>query len=101
MQPTLEQFPLVPEWLADAEANGSDPYAGLAKETGASLANVILYVPGVGGSKGIIDVEADGLEDNPAWAVQMSEGLKPITDSVVETVSLLMRIVPMGQLAAR
>jgi hypothetical protein len=100
-QATLEQFPLMPEWLVDAEATGSDPYAGLAKETGQGLATVILYVPGVGGSKGIIDVEADGGADEPAWAVQMSEGLKPITESVTETVNLLLRIVPMAQFASR
>lgn len=98
---SLGELPLVPEWLSVAEASGSDPYAGLAKETGQSLANVFLYVPGIGGSKGIIDVEAAGGAGEPAWAVQMSEGLKPITESVTETVYLLLRIVPMAQLASR
>ena len=68
-----------------------DPYAGLAKETGQGLATVIRYVPGIGGSMGIVDLSGT---DEPAWAVQMSEGLKPITDSVAETVNLLLRTLP-------
>jgi hypothetical protein len=100
----LEQFPLVPELLAIAESPDGDPYAGLAKETGQGLANVMLFVPGVGGSRGIIDAEdsaADGSEDDPAWAVQMSEGLKPLTDSVTDTVNLLLRSLPVDALASR
>ena len=100
----LAQFPLVPELLAIAESPDGDPYAGLAKETGQGLANVMLFVPGVGGSRGIIDAESnatDGSEDDPAWAVQMSEGLKPLTDSVTDTVNLLLRSLPVDALASR
>jgi hypothetical protein len=94
----IKRLPLVPELLSIAETPGGDPYAGLAKETGQGLANVVLYVPGVGGTKGIIDVEAD---NQPAWAVQMSEGLRPLTNSVTDTFNLLLRSLPVSQLAAR
>ena len=100
----LAQFPLVPELLAIAESPDGDPYAGLAKETGQGLANVMLFVPGVGGSRGIIDAESnasDGSADDPAWAVQMSEGLKPLTDSVTDTVNLILRSLPVDALASR
>jgi hypothetical protein len=86
----VNQLPIVPELLALRTAS-PDAYAGLAKETGQGLATVVLYVPGIGGSKGIVDASG---EDEPAWAVQMSEGLKPITDSVAETVNLLLRALP-------
>ena len=88
----------MPELISIAGTPGGDPYAGLAKETGQGLATVVLYVPGVGGTKGIIDVEA---ESQPAWAVQMSEGLRPLTNSVTETFNLLLRSLPGSQLAAR
>ncbi len=97
-QAALRQLPLVPELISIAGTPGGDPYAGLAKETGQGLATVVLYVPGVGGTKGIIDVEA---ESQPAWAVQMSEGLRPMTNSVTETFNLLLRSLPVSQLAAR
>ncbi|HEV3136386.1 MAG TPA: hypothetical protein VGZ26_00755 [Pirellulales bacterium] len=86
----VNQLPIVPELLA-LRTTDEDPYAGLAKETGQGLATVVLYVPGIGGSKGIVDASGS---DDPAWAVQMSEGLKPITDSVAETVNLLLRALP-------
>jgi hypothetical protein len=96
----VEQIPLVPGLLSIAAAPEGDPYAGLAKETGQGLATVILYVPGVGGSRGIIDAEGAGGAGEPAWAVQMSEGLKPITNSVTETFDLLLRSLPVAQLAS-
>jgi hypothetical protein len=94
----IERIPLVPELMAIAESSQGDPYAGLAKETGQGLASVILYVPGVGGSRGIIDAQTAGRE--PAWAVQMSEGLRPITNSVTETFDLLLDSLPVAQLAS-
>jgi hypothetical protein len=92
----VNQLPIVPELLALRTA-GPEAYAGLAKETGQGLAAFVLYVPGIGGSKGIVDANGS---DEPAWAVQMSEGLKPITDSVAETVNLLLRALP-GAVSAR
>jgi hypothetical protein len=85
----VNKLPIVPELLA--LRTDEDPYAGLAKETGQGLAAVVLYVPGIGGSKGIVDANA---EDDPAWVVQVSEGLRPITESVSETVNLLLRALP-------
>jgi hypothetical protein len=97
----LQQIAPVPSILGISESPNEDPYAGLAKETGQGLAAVMLYVPGVGGGKGIMDVEASGNAAEPAWAVQMSEGLKPLTESVTETFDLLMESLPVAQLSAR
>jgi hypothetical protein len=94
----LAQLPqMMPEFLTMAGAPDGDPYAGLAKETGQGMATVMLYVPGFGGGRGIIDAEAG---ESP-WAVQMSEGLRPITNSVSETFDVLLQGLPVSQLAAR
>ena len=61
------------------------------------MATVMLYVPGFGGGRGIIDAEAG---ESP-WAVQMGEGLRPITNSVSETFDVLLQGLPVSQLAAR
>ena len=100
-QASLETKLLVSDLTSLAASAGGDPYAGLAKETGQGLATVMLYVPGVGGGRGIIDAEVDRRAGEPAWAVQMSEGLRPITNSVTETFNLLLRSMPVSQLAAR
>ncbi len=97
----IERLPMVPELISMTQSPDGDPFAGLAKETGQGLANVMLYVPGIGGTKGIIDAETDGDPEEPAWAVQISEGLKPVSDSVTETVNLLLRSLPVTELAAR
>jgi hypothetical protein len=94
----LEQLPLPQFFLVESQRG--DPYVGLAKGTGQSLATVIRYVPGVTGSRGIIDAE-ERPADEPAWAVRMSEGLKPLTDSVTETVNLLLEALPVSQFASR
>jgi hypothetical protein len=70
----------------------------LAKGTGQNLATVMLFVPGIGGSKGIIDGD---INDEPSWAEQMSEGLKPVSDSVAETLNLLLDSLPVTQLATK
>jgi hypothetical protein len=100
-QRPLEQLPLMSDLLSIAASPDGDPYAGLAKETGQGLANVVLYVPGIGYGRGIIDIESRGQSEEPAWAVQMSEGLKPLSDSVTQTFNLLMRSLPVSQLASR
>jgi len=97
----LDSLPMVPELLSLARSEADDPYVDLAKETGQSLATVVLYVPGIGGAKGIMDIESDSQTDEPAWAIQMSEGLKPVTDSVTETLNILLRTFPVGDLASR
>jgi hypothetical protein len=78
-----------------------DVYGQLAKGTGNGLAAAVLYVPGIGGSRGIIDAEESADNGEPAWAVQMSGGLKPVTDSVTETLNLLLKALPVTELAAR
>jgi hypothetical protein len=88
----------LPALRGDSKA---DVYGELAKETGDGLAALVLYVPGIGGTRGIIDVEADTDADEPAWAVQMSEGLRPVTDSVTDTLNLLLRALPVTELASR
>lgn len=97
--PFLEYLPLL-----FGEHSDEDVYAGLAKDTGRGLARMVLYVPGVGGQRGLIDVaadDADELIDEPAWAVQFSEGLRPVTESVAETFNLLMKALPVTELASR
>jgi hypothetical protein len=72
-----------------------DPYSNLAKGTGQGLATLVLNVPGIGGTRGIIDVDDQVVESQPAWAVEMSEGLKPVTETVTGTLYLLWRTLPL------
>jgi hypothetical protein len=99
-QPPLTEFPLVPELLSMTNSAPGDPYAGLAKGTGQGLANVMLYVPGIGGGKGIMDVPATTTK-KASWTQPVSEGLRPITTTVSETFDLLIESLPVSQLAAR
>jgi hypothetical protein len=78
-----------------------DLYGELAKETGSGLAAIVLYVPGIGGARGIIDAESTLADPEPAWAVQVSEGLRPVTDSVTDTLELLLKALPVTELASR
>jgi hypothetical protein len=78
-----------------------DPYGELAKETGSGLAAIVRYVPGIGGARGIIDAESSVTDPEPAWAVQVSEGLRPVTDSVTNTLQLLLKALPVTDLASR
>jgi hypothetical protein len=94
---TLSHLPILPQdWI-----EAPDPYEGLAKGTGQNLAAVMLYVPGIAGTKGIIDAETEASEGEPSWADQMSEGLKPVSDSVAETINLILESLPVNQLASR
>ncbi|MGD9722801.1 MAG: anti-sigma factor [Pirellulales bacterium] len=98
------QLPLVQDLLAISDAPGGDPYAGLAKGTGQSLAAVIRFVPGVGLGGGAPETatgSAPAGAAEPAWAEQVSEGLKPITNSVTETFYLLLDNLPLAQSSAR
>lgn len=61
----------------------------------------MLYVPGIGGARGIIDAESKLADSEPAWAVQMSEGLRPVTDSITDTLYLLLKAMPVTELAVR
>ena len=91
----------LPKWLTLKRTAESDPYADLAKETGRGLATLVLYVPGFGGRRGIIDLPVNAADTEPTWAVQMSEGLKPVTESVTETFNILLRTLPMTDLVGR
>ncbi len=95
----LEALPLVPELLSMTSSTKGDPFAGLAKGTGQGLANVMLFVPGVGGGKGIMDVPPKKVPSEPSWTEPMSEGLRPITNTVSETFDLLIETWPVSQLA--
>ena len=84
-----------------AWTNATDPYAGLAKGTGQNLAAFMLYVPGIAGTKGIIDAESDASIGESGWAGQMSEGFKPVSDSVADTIYLILDSLPVTELASR
>ena len=94
----LEQLPIVPELLS---ISTSADAAELAKETGQNLATVMLYVPGIGGGNGIIDADINFGGDESTWAHQMSQGLRPVSDSVAETLNLLLDSFPLMQIASR
>ncbi len=98
----LGKLPIVPDLFAiTTSAEGGDTYAELARETGQSLATVMLYVPGIGGAKGIIDADFNHGADESTWTGQMSEGLRPVSDSVAETLTLLLDSLPLTQIASR
>lgn len=94
-------LPILASLPSLAGESQGDLYGALAKETGHGLAAIVLYVPGVGGTRGIIDADSGPPSEDPAWAVQMSEGLKPVTDSVTDTLNLLLRALPGTELASR
>jgi hypothetical protein len=91
----LKRLPIVRELLALRDEH-EDPYAELAKESGQGLARAVLFVPGIGGSKSIVSLAEAKRPSDPAWAVQLSEGLRPISDSVAATFSLMLRSVPVS-----
>jgi hypothetical protein len=98
----LSEFPIMPELLAIQSAALADaPYETLAKETGQGLATLVLYVPGIGGTRGIIDVDSNTIDDEPPWAAHMSEGFRPVTQSVTETLNLLLRAMPLADSSHR
>jgi anti-sigma factor RsiW len=98
MHESLPLFASLPILAADPRG---DLYGELAKETGSGLAAIVLYVPGIGGARGIIDAESSVVDPEPAWAVQVSEGLRPVTDSVADTLNLLLKALPVTELASR
>ena len=88
--------------LLTGEGPPRERYSNLAKETGQSLASVVLYVPGVGGTGGGILAADDSSAGRKAgWAGAMSEGLKPLTDSVSQTFNLLLGAWPSDEANSR
>ena len=96
-----ESLPILASLPTLAGDPRGDLYGELAKETGNGLAAIVLYVPGIGGARGIIDAESSVVDPEPAWAVQVSEGLRPVTDSVADTLNLLLKALPVTELASR
>lgn len=86
--------------------NDEEAYAELAKETGRGLARVVLSVPGLGGRPDVAgsDIDEIGLGDEPAWAV-MSDEFRPVTgpvrEGVAEAINLLLKALPVTDLASR
>jgi hypothetical protein len=99
--PSLESMPILQSLPVLSGQGQGDVYGELVKETGSGLATIVRYVPGIGGTRGIIDAESNSGYDEPAWAVQVSEGLRPVTDSVTDTLNLLWQTLPVADLASR
>ena len=92
--------PLVlPKWLNLKGEPNRDPYADLMKETGRGLATLVLAVPGFGGRKGILEPQPETALPN--WADDVSDGLKPVTDSLTGTFDILLRTIAMEDLASK
>lgn len=96
----LEQWKNVPllgaVFVSAADDDDStDPYEELAKGTGRSLANVVLRMPGVAGPRGVRPPEPPyGPEGVGVWPAQMSDELRPVTESVSETFDLILDTLP-------
>ncbi len=71
----------------------TDPYEELAKRTGRGLASVVLYMPSIGSTPGMI-APGSVVSGKPTWPQQMSEGFRPVTESVAETLDLLLEALP-------
>ena len=80
--------------------DSTDPYEELAKRTGQGLASVVLYMPSIGGTPGMI-APLSVVNGEPTWPQRMSEGLKPVTESVSETLDLLLEVLPTSLSANR
>ncbi len=78
----------------------TDPYAELAKGTGQGLATVVLRMPGIG-LQGFLAPAPNRLGGLSMWPNQVSEELRPVTESMTETLNLLMRVFPVMDFAAR
>ncbi len=92
-----KSVPLLGAVFASATDNdaSTDPYAELAKETGRGLANVVLMMPGVAGPRGVRPPEPPyGSQGASIWPAQMSDELRPVTESVNETFNLILDSLP-------
>lgn len=89
LTPGLEQFAIV---RSIASLQGDDAAKLLALETGQGLAVVYLYAPGFAGS---------GTLAEAPWAVEVSESLKPVTESVTQTLGSLLRALPVAESPSR
>jgi len=92
--PKREPISQVAQTVALSKLKDGDPYVEVCKFTGRSLGSLLLIVPGIGGRRGIIDLDADRDGKDPTVASQVSDGLKPVTDSLAATLDLLFRTFP-------
>ncbi len=83
-----------------SDAPAGQRYSNVAKETGQSLASVVLYVPGVGGMSGGILADQGGSETS-TWRGRVSESLRPLTSSVSQTLGLLLGAWPPDGVSSR
>lgn len=93
----LEDVPIVGPWLMAGTnpADGSDSYAELAKGTGQGLAAIVLRMPGVAGSQGVRPPAPAAVYGPGVWPLQVSEELRPFTESMTETFNLLLDALPL------
>jgi len=98
----VDSLPVVGQVLVSMRDDDrtTDPYEELAKRTGQGLANVVLYMPSIGSTPGMI-APGSVVSGEPTWPQRMSEGLKPVTESVSETLDLLLKALPTSQSANR
>lgn len=98
----LDGLPFIgPVWVAIHDGDeATDPYAELAKETGQGLATVVLYMPAIGPT-GLIGPGPATMGTASVWPGPMSDELRPVRESLVETIDLLLQVVPLGDLASR
>jgi hypothetical protein len=80
--------------ITDGDAS-TDPYEELAKGTGQGLASVVLYMPSIGVTPGLVVGSPNPLTSGPpGWPQRMSAGLRPVTEVVSETLDLLLQVLP-------
>ncbi|HEX3726858.1 MAG TPA: hypothetical protein VHV08_11475, partial [Pirellulales bacterium] len=63
----LSQLRFIPELFFFLGSHDEEAYAGLAKETGQGLATVVLAMPGIGGSMGIMESELNPDRERLTW----------------------------------
>lgn len=88
--PALQSVSAPPKVASDPR---SGPYANLAKETGKGLATVALALPNLGGTLGLVDVGRN-VANEPSLPEPVSDGLRPLTQTVSETLDLLLSVIP-------
>jgi hypothetical protein len=92
----LSDVPFVGPWLAALNnPPGSDPYANLAEDTGQGLALIVLRMPRVAGPQGVRPPTPATGYGTSVWPLQVSEELRPVTESMTETFNLLLDALPL------
>jgi hypothetical protein len=99
----IDALPVVGPMLVSLsdDDDTTDPYMELAKGTGQGLASVVLYIPRIGSTPGAIGMATDVINGDLAWPERMNKSLKPVTESVGETLDLLLRALPLSDSSNR